>query len=489
MLFKLLALKHKGTKVHTQRYQLYIVLPRSAPKQLTNKENPFTDSARAYLKDACSDLSNSIDELRGSAARFTLSSHLVTKLHNEYGAQELKLKKKLLGLCSNSMWNNIGRTNLITNLSDIHLSKTETQVLSLGLKFDTGLYGKQYGESINKNYRWDEKDVEKGFKQGVISCYHALANNNECSLPRRFMKALEDLSRRTDILITQADKGGGIVVMNKSSYVEKMHELLNDENTYKKMPTGFAQQEADEFKKKARKILSRTKKGKEKLGLLEEAPRPPRMRGIPKIHKAGIPMRPITSGIGSAPHRLAKQLAKPLSALLRTISDAHLRNSSDLIRRLEKVNFERKKLASYDVTALFTNVSIEGAIEALKRVINSMNESDFPVRKTDYIELVSLCVNFGAFVFEGQEFEQHRGLAMGSPLKLLVLVMLLGSFVANSQTGSSHSLPKASFFCQSLAGEEPGPSFYPKNIWDSSRLIIPASLNKLIQQLETCERQ
>ncbi|XP_076045792.1 KRAB-A domain-containing protein 2-like [Oratosquilla oratoria] len=41
-----------------------------------------------------------------------------------------------------------------------------------------------------------------------------------------------------------------IVVMNKSSYVEKMHELLNDENTYKKMPTGFAQQEADEFKKK-----------------------------------------------------------------------------------------------------------------------------------------------------------------------------------------------------------------------------------------------
>ncbi|XP_076069497.1 uncharacterized protein LOC143041472 [Oratosquilla oratoria] len=149
------------------------------------------------------------------------------------------------------------------------------------------------------------------------------------------------------------------------------------------------------------------------------------MRGIPKIHKAGIPMRPITSGIGSAPHRLAKQLAKPLSALLGTISNAHLRNSSNLIGRLEKVNFERKKLASYDVTALFTNVSIEGAIEALKKVINSVNDSDLPVITTDYIELVSLCVNFGAFVFEGQEFKQHRGLAMGSPLSAVVASLFM----------------------------------------------------------------
>ncbi|XP_076028554.1 uncharacterized protein LOC143017676 [Oratosquilla oratoria] len=161
------------------------------------------------------------------------------------------------------------------------------------------------------------------------------------------MVALENLRQRANLLITQADKGGGIVVMNKVDYDNKMLELLNDKETYKKMDTGFAQREADKFKKNARKILSRSKKGKELLGLLEEAPRPPTMRGLPKIHKLDLPMRPITSGIGSAPHRLAKRLAKPLSATLGTISDTHLRNSTDLVERLKFIDFKKRKKSQF----------------------------------------------------------------------------------------------------------------------------------------------
>ena len=186
------------------------------------------------------------------------------------------------------------------------------------------------------------------------------------------------------------------------------------------MPTGFADKEAENFKKKARKILTRTDEGKSLLRLLEEAPRPPRMRGLPKVHKAGVPMRPITSGIGSAPHRLAKVLAKPLSASLGVMSNAHLRNSSDLIQRLQQVSFDGKKMASFDIKSLFTNVPVEGAISAVKKAVEDVNDSDLCLNKVDYLELVQLCVNFGAFVFEGQEYVQHRGLAMGSPLSAVM---------------------------------------------------------------------
>ncbi|XP_076059674.1 uncharacterized protein LOC143036311 [Oratosquilla oratoria] len=288
------------------------------------------------------------------------------------------------------------------------------------LKFDSGKSKDKYSDFVNKNYRWNEKDVDKGFKQGVIACYQPLADNEECGLPRRFMVALENLRQRANLLITQADKGGGIVVMNKVDYDNKMLELLNDKDTYKKMDTGFAQQEADKFKKNARKILTRSKKGKELLGLLEEAPRPPTMRGLPKIHKPAVPMRPITSGIGSAPHRLAKRLAKPLSATLGTISDAHLRNSADLIERLKLIDFKKKKMVSFDIKSLYTNVSIEGAMNAVKRALTNISEEEIPIKKKDYIELVSLCVNFGAFVFKEQEYVQHRGLAMGSPLSAVM---------------------------------------------------------------------
>ncbi|XP_045108045.1 uncharacterized protein LOC123502840 [Portunus trituberculatus] len=77
-------------------------------------------------------------------------------------------------------------------------------------------------------------------------------------------------------------------------------------------------------------------------------------------------------------------------------------------------------MASFDVKALFTNVPVVGAMKAVQKVIESVSESELPVNKTDYIKLVSLCVKFGCFTFDDEEFVQHRGLAMGSPLSAVM---------------------------------------------------------------------
>ncbi|XP_076030898.1 uncharacterized protein LOC143019081, partial [Oratosquilla oratoria] len=131
---------------------------------------------------------------------------------------------------------------------------------------------------------------------GLLTCFHALANLNRCSIPRRFKVALENLGNDEDLVITSADKGGEVVILNRTDYNIKMMDLLNDTSTYEKKPLGNAEREGLRFKKEARRILMRTNRGKKLVGLLEEAPRPPRMRGLPKTHKPGIPMRPITSG-------------------------------------------------------------------------------------------------------------------------------------------------------------------------------------------------
>ena len=150
--------------------------------------------------------------------------------------------------------------------------------------------------------------------------------------------------------------------------------------------------------------------------MLEEDPKTPRMKGLPKVHKQGTPMRPIISGIGSAPHRLAKLLAKPLSKMLGSLSDTHLKNSGDLLERLTEIDIKNKKLASFDVKALFTNVTVDGAMEAIKKVVSAMTQEDLPVPKADFLKLVRYCLEFGSFSFEDEEYVQHRGLAMGSPL-------------------------------------------------------------------------
>ena len=235
-------------------------------------------------------------------------------------------------------------------------------------------------------------------------------------MPRRYQVALETLSKDDSVIITQADKGGGIIILDKQEYVRKMEHLLSDTETYEKKQTGDAKKEADKFNKAARKILRKSEKGRKLQYLLEEDPKAPRMRGLPKVHKQGTPMRPITSGIGSAPHRLAKVLAKPLSKMLGTLSQAHLKNSGDLLERLKDIDIRGKKLASFDVKALFTNVTVDRAMEAIKKVLSEMPTESLPIPKGDFIKLVQLCLNFGSFTFNDMEYNQHQGLAMGSPL-------------------------------------------------------------------------
>lgn len=247
-------------------------------------------------------------------------------------------------------------------------------------------------------------------------CCQALANLQETALPLRYIKALKNLGKDANILILQADKGGGVVIMNKVDYNRKMNDLLNDNTTYTKRHSGFAEGESMKFNQRVRKILNKSERGKKLIGLLEEAPRPPRMRGLPKIHKDGIPMRPITSGIGSAPHRLSKVLARPLSNILGSISGAHLKNSTDLIDRIKNINLKNKKLASFDVKALFTSVPVKEAIESIKKATQQIKDEDLPLARMDFIKLISICIKFGPFTFNKEEFEQHNGLPMGSPL-------------------------------------------------------------------------
>ena len=43
---------------------------------------------------------------------------------------------------------------------------------------------------------------------------------------------------------------------------------------------------------------------------------PPQMYGLPKIHKEGVPLRPIVLSIGSPTYKLAKEMAKILTPLV-----------------------------------------------------------------------------------------------------------------------------------------------------------------------------
>ena len=61
-------------------------------------------------------------------------------------------------------------------------------------------------------------------------------NQNRKKLNKKEIKALNDLKDSEDIVITNADKGGAIVISDVKDYVEEANRQLSNRNHYQKLP-------------------------------------------------------------------------------------------------------------------------------------------------------------------------------------------------------------------------------------------------------------
>ena len=80
--------------------------------------------------------------------------------------------------------------------------------------------------------------------------------NPKPNLSKGEQKAMEELAKRKDIIITSADKGGAVVIMDVEKYINEANRQLSDKRNYKKLqedPTlqhsHFVNNTFDRFKK------------------------------------------------------------------------------------------------------------------------------------------------------------------------------------------------------------------------------------------------
>ena len=96
---------------------------------------------------------------------------------------------------------------------------------------------------------------------------------------------------------------------------------------------------------------------------------PPKYYRLPKVHKAGIPLRPIISSIGSVTYATTKELSRILKPLVGK-SSHHVKNNMDFIQSLEGIQLKPEEcMMSFDVEALFTSVPIEPAMSIIKKLL------------------------------------------------------------------------------------------------------------------------
>ena len=149
---------------------------------------------------------------------------------------------------------------------------------------------------------------------------------------------------------------------------------------------------------------------------------PPKFYGLPKIHKPDTPLRPIVSNCGSVTYGVAKELAKILKPLVGK-SPHHITSTQDFVEQAREIKLEPGEcLSSYDVSALFTSVPIDPALNIIKDLLDkdtTLKERTV-MEVGDIILLLEFCLKNTYFSFQDQFYEQVEGAAMSSSVSPIV---------------------------------------------------------------------
>ena len=136
---------------------------------------------------------------------------------------------------------------------------------------------------------------------------------------------------------------------------------------------------------------------------------PPKFYGLPKIHKTGNLLRPIVSSRGSVTYGVTKVLSKVLKPLVGK-SPYHIQSTGDFVSRAKGLTLQPGEcLTSYDVTSLFTSVSIDPALNIIKDLLEKdegLNDRTV-LSVQNIIELLGFCLH-NYFLFQINSMNRLR---------------------------------------------------------------------------------
>ena len=247
-------------------------------------------------------------------------------------------------------------------------------------------------ENLYQNILWNADDIEEERRQNLktkfLSCF---ANYGRIKTPYEYKEVVKKLSNNKNICLLKQDKGRGIVIMDRSKYVEKCLDLLQTDK-FVVLPSDPTAQ----FEKRVQTCLRKMKSRLEPMtysSIYPTSSRPGRFYATAKRHKLDessrdveqLPVRPIISNIGTATYQTSKYLAKLLAPL--TKSKYTINSTTDFITFTQNLKLDKDHdLVSFDVSSLFTNVPLDFTIKLiLEKVYKEkiINKGEAEERRTE----------------------------------------------------------------------------------------------------------
>ncbi len=347
----------------------------------------------------------------------------------------------------------------VVNISQYSLSQTEIAILSKGLKFcptplrvdefevrkDVKAFSRRL--RLQEYFRSDDVDNDdedheysknpfrtpsswdppksndhnleayiEHTEQSITSLDFSV-NHRHNNITKEERSALYNLRDNSSIVIKEADKGSAVIVMDSDTYRNEALRQLRNENTYKALASDTTQTIAS--------VVNGFVKNMHRGSIIDEETckylladknnvRPAPFYLLPKVHKQGVPGRPVVSGCGTPTERLSHWVDYHLKPLVEKFVPSYIKDTSDFLRSITDHSVtEEIILFTVDVVALYPSISIE---EGIKAVHDFLGDHPCDVDRDVICEAIKLVLSNNVCKFDNSFFLQISGTAIGTRL-------------------------------------------------------------------------
>ena len=354
----------------------------------------------------------------------------------------------------------------VVNLTDKKFTKNDFKLLNKNLNFtpNPGKYNKTtfnkhkntfYRRVILKSYfgdtepepymgykkksnkEWLPKNIHHSVKTFIEAVEHDLEkeqkekkNDTKQNLTKDEIESLNNLKKREDIIITKADKGGAVVIINVEDYLKEAKRQLDDTEFYRSVNNDLTETHT-KIVNKAIKYFAKEKLLPEHVAkaLLLDDPKTAKFYLLPKIHKKNVPVPggPITNAIGCATSTIAELVNFQLQPFVEKLK-SYIKDTTDFLNKLEKIGTlpEDAILVTMDVSSLYTNIPHNEGINAAAQTLEE--DESFTGSTRVIIKFLSLVLNLNNFSFNDQNYLQIKGCSMGSKCSCTYADLFMGNF-------------------------------------------------------------
>ena len=365
----------------------------------------------------------------------------------------------------------------VINLSDYPLSQSQKEILNKGLKFcptpgepqmgdlrkdldkyhrslrthcyfskreesknsgpSTGPYSDTGSLKLKSKSKWSPPMGPNNLET-VISINELGLLDLEISRPRNRnitesqKSSISELLSNRNIVIKPADKGGATVIQNRMDYITEGERQLKDDNFYKAVDDDLTEKHNVMISGQLEAMRLRgeiTQKVKD--FLIIDEPRTPELYLLPKIHKETLPVpgRPIVSANESHTERISAFVDHFIAPIVKQ-GRSYVRDTGDFLRKIGELESltGNEILTTLDVSSLYTNIPNDEGCEATYHALLKNRGVDVHPSNLSITELLSQVLTYNNFRFNGRNYLQVGGTAMGTKLAPSYANIFMSSF-------------------------------------------------------------